>query len=229
MFTALNMSCGFVAITFAIKGEFYKALYLIIIGTFCDLFDGKVARWTGTQSSFGEQFDSLSDLLSFGVAPALIFYLSYFQDSGRKGVVCALIYCLCTALRLARFNANIEKVSAKFFEGLPSPVAAMSLIGFCFFNLSFPQWNLSKISYFYIVIYGLLMVSTIPFVSLKENEFIGKNPKKFFLLTLLFLFSLFVYEDIFIFGVINLYVFSCITYFIINKEKFSKGIIEIDD
>ena len=182
LFTALNMSCGFVAIISAIKGDITKALYLVIIGSFFDLFDGRVARWTGTQSSFGEQFDSLSDLITFGMTPSLIFYLNFFQDSGRKGVVASLLFCLCGSLRLARFNTNIDKVDSSYFEGLPIPGAAMALIGFVFFSRISPEYHLERFAIAYILIYAFLMISTIPFFSFKDGDFVARHRKKFFLL-----------------------------------------------
>ena len=108
-FTAMNIGCGFVAIMFSMQGEFYKACMFIFLGAIFDSVDGRVARLTGTSSSFGEQFDSLSDLISFGMAPAIIFYNRFLIDSGRVGMVIAFLFLLCGALRLARFNANIEK------------------------------------------------------------------------------------------------------------------------
>ena len=109
------------------------------MGALFDSVDGRVARLTGTQSSFGEQFDSLSDLISFGMAPAMIYYFKFLAGSGRPGMVVAFIFLLCGALRLARFNANIDKVSSDYFQGLPIPGAATAVIGFILLSVAFPN------------------------------------------------------------------------------------------
>ena len=94
------------------------ATILIFIGAIFDLVDGRIARLTGTTSLFGEQFDSMSDLISFGFAPSVLMYNFFLIDMGRPGQVVAFVFLLCGALRLARFNANIEKISSEFFQGL---------------------------------------------------------------------------------------------------------------
>ena len=120
-FTAMNMACGFWSIIWSTAGRFYEACLILVLGAVFDSVDGRVARKMGTQSSFGEQFDSLSDLITFGIAPSILFYGFYLKSFERLGVVIALLYLLCGALRLARFNANIEKVSSDYFQGLPIP------------------------------------------------------------------------------------------------------------
>jgi CDP-diacylglycerol--serine O-phosphatidyltransferase len=104
------------------------------IGVFCamvlDSLDGRVARMTNTQSAFGEQMDSLADMVSFGAAPALIAYVWALTGLGRWGWIAAFVYCACAALRLARFNVNTAVVDKRFFQGLPSPAAAALVIGF---------------------------------------------------------------------------------------------------
>ena len=107
---------------------------LATIGVFCamvlDSLDGRVARLTNTQSAFGEQMDSLADMVSFGAAPALIAYEWALKDLGRWGWIAAFVYCACAALRLARFNVNTGVVDKRFFQGLPSPAAAALVMGF---------------------------------------------------------------------------------------------------
>ena len=108
------MGCGFASVLFALDHRFVHACLVLILGGIFDMVDGRIARITGTQSHFGEQFDSLSDLVSFGMAPALIFYLKFLQPMGRLGKIAAFLFLLCGALRLARFNANIEKVNSDY-------------------------------------------------------------------------------------------------------------------
>ena len=130
MFTALNLGCGFFSIITVQQGLFFEACVLLIIGSLFDSVDGRVARMTGTNSNFGEQFDSISDVVSFGMAPAFLIYHRFLFDHGRLGIIVCFIFCLCGSLRLARFNANINDVSSDYFQGLPIPMGALALIGY---------------------------------------------------------------------------------------------------
>ncbi len=218
-FTALNMGCGFAAIILATKGVFYPACMLLILGAVFDSVDGRIARLTGTQSQFGEQFDSISDVISFGMAPALIIYFKYFQHLGRPGMVIAFFYLLCGALRLARFNANISKVPSNYFQGLPIPGAAIAIIGFIMITLEF-DFGPYK-SYYaavYVIFYSLLMVSNIPFNSFKKSEYVRRNRRKVLGLILLIFALIFIYEQLMIFVLISTYVVGCLVYNIFNKD-----------
>lgn len=221
MFTALNMGCGFMGILFAFQGHFYKACIFIIVGAIFDSMDGRVARMTGTQSAFGEQFDSLSDLISFGVAPALIFYFRFLADMNRIGMVVAFIYLLCGALRLARFNANIKNVSSDFFQGLPIPGAASAVIGLVLLSLELGEPHIFKMAAIpYLLFYAILMVSNIPFSSFKNSELLKKHKRKVFFLAIILMSGIFIYEEIMIFSIITLYVLGCIIYRLTHKERF---------
>jgi CDP-diacylglycerol--serine O-phosphatidyltransferase len=149
------------------------------IGIFCamvlDSLDGRVARMTNTQSTFGEQMDSLSDMVSFGAAPALIVYEWALTGMGKLGWLAAFIYCACGALRLARFNTNISVVDKRFFQGLPSPAAAALVMGFIWViddagykdvgaQQSWLAWSALALTLFA----GLTMVTNLPFYSFKE-------------------------------------------------------------
>ena len=130
LFTLAALFGGFYAIVMAMNDRFDQAA----IGVFCamvlDSLDGRVARMTNTQSTFGEQMDSLSDMVSFGAAPALIAYEWALKGLGKPGWIAAFVYCSCAALRLARFNTNLAVVDKRFFQGLPSPAAAAVVMGF---------------------------------------------------------------------------------------------------
>ena len=130
LFTLAALFGGFYAIVMAINGRFDLATIGVFAAMVLDSLDGRVARLTNTQSAFGEQMDSLSDMVSFGAAPALIAYLWALQPLGRWGWIAAFIYCSCAALRLARFNVNTAVVDKRFFQGLPSPSAAALVTGF---------------------------------------------------------------------------------------------------
>jgi CDP-diacylglycerol--serine O-phosphatidyltransferase len=139
-----------------------------------DSLDGRVARMTNTQSAFGEQMDSLADMVSFGAAPALIVYEWALKGLGKAGWIAAFVYCACAALRLARFNTNIGIVDKRYFQGLPSPAAAAVLIGFIwvmddagFRNVSTLDW-LSWTAFGFTLYAGLTMVTNVPFYSFKD-------------------------------------------------------------
>ncbi len=228
-FTALNMGCGFMGILYAFQGHFYKACLFIIVGAIFDSMDGRVARMTGTESSFGEQFDSLSDLISFGAAPALIFYFKFLSGMNRVGMVVAFIYLLCGALRLARFNANIKNVSSDYFQGLPIPGAASGIIGFVLLSLEVGYAEVFRlVAIPYVLFYAILMISNIPFSSFKNSTWIKKNKRKVLFIIFILICGVFLYEEIMIFIIISLYVIGSILYRIIYRNRF-KDVFDWDD
>lgn len=176
LFTLGGLFGGFYAVVMAVNSEFDKAA----IGVFCamvlDSLDGRVARMTNTQSAFGEQMDSLSDMVSFGAAPALIAYIWSLQGLGRWGWLAAFVYCACAALRLARFNVNTGVVDKRYFQGLPSPAAAALLAGFIWlmtdlgFDGTDKLWGLTIpwITFGVALYSGLTMVTNVPFYSFKD-------------------------------------------------------------
>src|SRR5918995_5355911 len=130
LFTLAALFGGFYAVVMAMNGRFEQAAYGVFCAMVLDSLDGRVARMTNTQSAFGEQMDSLSDMVSFGAAPALIVYEWALKGMGKLGWIAAFVYCSGAALRLARFNTNIGVVDKRFFQGMPSPAAAALIIGF---------------------------------------------------------------------------------------------------
>jgi CDP-diacylglycerol--serine O-phosphatidyltransferase len=225
-FTALNMACGFVAILQAYQGEFYKACMLIVLGAVFDSVDGRVARLTNTQSSFGEQFDSLSDLVSFGVSPAMVYYSRFLSDSGRPGMVAAFFFMLCGALRLARFNANIDKNKTDYFQGLPIPGGATAVISMVFISLNFPEIiNYKFITVGYLLFYAVLMISNIPFPSFKKSEWVKKHKRQVLMMIFLIIASLFIWEEVMIPIIITSYVVLSLLYFATHRKKF-EGIFD---
>lgn len=129
LFTTAALFAGFYAIVQAMNGRFELAAVAIFIAMVLDGLDGRVARLTKTQSAFGAEYDSLSDMVSFGVAPALVLYVWALQPMGKLGWIAAFIYCACAALRLARFNTKLDESDKRYFQGLPSPAAAALLAG----------------------------------------------------------------------------------------------------
>lgn len=217
-FTALNMACGFFSIILGWKGEFYSAAMLLVLGAIFDSVDGRVARMTHTQSPFGEQFDSISDVVTFGAAPAFLVYNKFFSDLGRIGLITSFIFLLCGALRLARFNANIDKVSSDFFQGLPIPSGALAMVGLVLFSLEYPRVNdFSPLLIVYVLFFSFLMISNIPFNSFKKSEWVSRHKKRVLFIIFLLMILTFIEEEIMIGLIINTYVFASLLYFIKNK------------
>ncbi len=176
LFTLAGLFGGFYAVVMAVNGEFDKAAIGVFLAMVLDSLDGRVARMTNTQSAFGEQMDSLSDMVSFGAAPALICYIWALQGLGRWGWLAAFVYCACAALRLARFNVNTGVVDKRYFQGLPSPAAAALVAGFIWlmtdlgFDGADKLWGISIpwIAFAVALYSGLTMVTNVPFYSFKD-------------------------------------------------------------
>ncbi|MDP3671799.1 MAG: CDP-diacylglycerol--serine O-phosphatidyltransferase [Telluria sp.] len=172
-FTTAALFCGFYAIVMAMNQKFEHAAWAIFIAMILDGLDGRIARLTNTQSEFGAQYDSLSDMVSFGAAPALVIYEWSLRGLGKLGWIAAFVYCAGAALRLARFNTNIEVVDKRFFQGLPSPAAAAMVAGFILMmtDLRFPGTEMPWISWGIALFAGLTMVTNVPFYSFKDVNF----------------------------------------------------------
>lgn len=177
-FTTANLFAGFYAIVQAMNGRFEMAAIAIFVAMVFDGMDGRVARLTNTQSAFGEQYDSMSDMVSFGIAPALVMYEWVLQDLGRWGWLAAFVYVVGAALRLARFNTNIAVVDKRFFQGLPSPAAAALVAGFIWLavdnHFSLNDEVLAWVAFTFTVYAGIAMVTNAPFYSGKTFA-LGKS------------------------------------------------------
>jgi CDP-diacylglycerol---serine O-phosphatidyltransferase len=171
--TLAALFSAFYGIIMATNGRFELACIAIFVAAVLDSLDGRVARMTNSQSAFGEQMDSLSDMVAFGAAPALIVYQWALQDLGRLGWIPAFVYIAGAALRLARFNVNIGVVDKRFFQGLPSPAAAAIVMSFIWVMDDAGFKSVSRIDWiewsaFAVTLYaGLSMVTNAPFYSFK--------------------------------------------------------------
>ena len=163
---------GFYAIVMAMNARFDLAAMGVFCAMILDSLDGRVARMTNTQSAFGEQMDSLADMVSFGAAPALISYEWALKGLGRWGWIAAFLYCACAALRLARFNVNTSVVDKRFFQGLPSPAAAALLTGFIWFitDAGIDPNGVSWVMFGLCIFGGLTMVTNAPYYSFKDFQ-----------------------------------------------------------
>ena len=176
LITTAALLSGFYSIIASMNGNFSQAIYAIFLAALLDGLDGRVARAIGAQSAFGEQYDSLSDLLAFGVAPAILMYSWSLHDLGRIGLACSFIYTACAAFRLARFNVQIGVVDKRYFIGIASPLAAVSVISLVWVGRDFPLiFDLSNLviqvlNAIVMVVIGLLMISNIKYYSFKQMD-----------------------------------------------------------
>ena len=149
LFTTAALFAGFFAIVQAMNNRYELSAVAIFIAMIMDGLDGRVARMTNTQSAFGAEYDSLSDMVSFGVAPALVVYVWALQPLNKLGWIAAFIYCACAALRLARFNTKLDSQDKRYFQGLPSPAAAALIAGLVWVA---QEYNIKGHDVFYIKI-----------------------------------------------------------------------------
>ena len=182
LFTTAALFSGFYAIVSSMNGEFIAAAMAIFVAMVLDGLDGRVARMTNTQSKFGAEYDSLADMVSFGVAPALVMFSWALSDLGKFGWAMAFIYVACAALRLARFNTQIDTADKNYFSGLASPAAAAVVAGIVWVcqeegwvgaNLSFEVSLLAGIA---TAVVGFLMILNVPYSSFKGLDLKGRVP-----------------------------------------------------
>jgi CDP-diacylglycerol---serine O-phosphatidyltransferase len=176
IFTTINLFCGFYSIIASISGKFLAGAVAILIAGVFDWLDGKIARATNTTSKFGVEYDSLADLVSFGMAPGIMMYLWALQPLGRIGWLAAFLFMACGALRLARFNTQFGSISSKHFVGLPIPAAAglPAVTVMLHYRLGMPGSANPVVMLLMLYILSFLMVSTIKYNSFKKPELFKK-------------------------------------------------------
>lgn len=179
LFTTSALFAGFYGIVAAINGRYEAAAIAVFVAMVLDGMDGRIARLTNTQSDFGAEYDSLADMASFGLAPALVAYEFLLSQIGKIGWLAAFMYTACAALRLARFNTQAGGTDKKYFKGLPSPAAASLVAGFIWVGdvYGFRDFVLSRPLMFAITITAAaLMVSNIRYYSFKDLDLNGRVP-----------------------------------------------------
>lgn len=187
LFTTASLFAAFYSIVASLKAQYEVAIIAIFIGMIADGLDGRIARLTNTQSAFGAEYDSLSDMVTFGVAPALLLYSWNLQHLGKIGWLVAFIYTAAVALRLARFNVRVDTVDKRYFQGLPCPPAAAimsSWTWFCYQN-QLEHFVISLLTAIFTVVTAALMVSNVHYSSFKEIDFKGKVPFLYLLLMII--------------------------------------------
>ena len=191
LFTTGNVFCGFYAFVAVLNEQFYFAAWAIVAGMVFDGLDGRIARLTKTTSAFGEQYDSLADIITFGMAPALLAYSWVLKPFGRLGWMAAFLFLLCAALRLARFNVTKPEIRSEHFIGLPSPASAVVIASIV---IAFEDLFATRMNPFIMVmvVYALafLMVSNIKYPAFKQFDFKKRVVFSRFLFVILFIYVL---------------------------------------
>jgi CDP-diacylglycerol--serine O-phosphatidyltransferase len=210
VFTVGNMFCGFVSILYSFDGEPVYAAWMIVLAAFFDALDGKVARFAGSTSRFGVELDSFADLLSFGIAPAVLFYNLNIYPLGKWGWILGFVFVMCGAFRLARFNLQQSKLEEKLpYMGLPIPTAAITLVSYTLFcneiwgALRFPKALITMI-----IAFSGLMVSGIEYETLPKFSFSDRKSKIKLMYVFVFLIALIVNPRVALFPFGLLYVLS---------------------
>ena len=208
--TSASLFGGFYAIIASIQGRFEAAAIAIILSAVCDGLDGRIARLTGTTSDFGTEYDSLSDLVAFGVAPAVLSYLWALKPFGRLGWLAAFMFAICGALRLARFNVEKTKIKSIFFKGLPIPSAACFIASLILFAGHFNGFAEKREVIIIVMIYALsfLMVSSFIYPSFKEFHVKQSKPFNVLIISILILLLIAYKPKIFLFLIFLIYVCS---------------------
>jgi CDP-diacylglycerol--serine O-phosphatidyltransferase len=230
LLTCGNMSCGCLSIMSSIKGDFTKAAWFLVFAIVFDMLDGRIARLTKTTSNFGIQMDSLSDLISFGLAPSIMIYELVLNSMGKIGISIAILFVLCSALRLAKFNVHAAQndTVCDSFSGLPTSASAGLLLSFVLSYELFADADqalsfktipilMKSMPIFFrampivMVVLSLLMVSNVPYYSFKKRMKLSK-PKTFKLLVLvvLLLFLIIMFPQNIIFILFSLYIISAL-------------------
>jgi len=178
LFTTACLFAGFYAIVAAIGGRFEPAAIAIFVAMIMDGLDGRVARLTNTQSAFGAEYDSLADMISFGLAPALVMYVWSLSSLGKLGWLAAFVYTAGTALRLARFNTQVGRADKRYFQGLASPAAAAVMAGLIWIGHDYELDGrlIAIVAFIVTTLMGVLMVSNVRYRSFKDLDLKGRVP-----------------------------------------------------
>ena len=210
LFTSGNLFCGFFAIVAAFSGRFIHAAIAILVAGVFDVLDGKIARLAGANSRFGIEYDSLADLVSFGLAPALLVFSWALKPYGRVGWLAAFLFVACGALRLARFNVQTVTLPSRSFTGLPIPAAAYMIALTVLLHHRLEFLNTYEHVTILVMIYFLafLMVSNLRYVSIKELDLFRRKPFRALVILILCIIVVVAEPEITLFSIFALYVLS---------------------
>lgn len=210
LFTSGNLFCGFFAVVATYRGQFIHASIAVLVAAVFDVLDGKIARLAGANSRFGIEYDSLADLVSFGLAPALLVFSWALRPYGKIGWLAAFLFLACGALRLARFNVQTISLEAKFFTGLPIPAAACMIALTILLHHRLRFWIAPEQIAILVMIYFLafLMVSNIRYFSLKGLDLFRRRPFRALVLLILCIIVVVAEPEITLFSIFSVYVLS---------------------
>lgn len=221
LFTAGSLFAGFYCMVSTLNGDYKTAALWILASSIFDGLDGKVARLTGTSSKFGVEFDSLADVVSFGAAPGLLMYCWALKPFGRLGWLAGFLFLACAALRLARFNVQVETVESRRFVGLPTPAAAsmVSATVLLFYHMGWPSSYIKVAILVLIYFLALLMVSNVRYNSFKDPGLIKRQPFAFLVLAILLLIVIAAEPVIMLFLIFICYILSGPVGFVIGWPR----------
>ena len=201
--TTANLFSGFYSIIYAIKGEYKISAIAVVVAAIFDLLDGRLARLTHATSKFGAEYDSLCDLVSFGLAPSLLMYQWALHPFGRLGWMACFLFAACGALRLARFNVQVGVVEKNYFQGLPIPMAA-GIVASSFLAFEDMGWDpvnewQSRILLFMVMLLGIVMVSNFRYRSFKDLDLKQRLPFKYLIMGVILLFVVALRPEVMLF------------------------------
>ncbi len=212
--TTGNLFCGFLSVVSSCQGDFQTAAWALFVAAIFDALDGRIARMAKATSSFGVQYDSLSDLTSFGIAPGILLHQFALGALGRAGLMISFLFTLCSALRLARFNVTASKLPKNFFQGLPTPAAANMVAFFVIFILYRGLDPIAKTGWmlFLAISLAMLMVSSLAFPSFKEFHWRSRGGFGMLFVGLLSVMVILMQPEITLFVVGCLYIMASIVW-----------------
>ena len=228
LFTSASLFGGFYAIIAAIQGRYESAAIAILVSCVFDALDGKIARITGSTSDFGMEYDSLSDLVAFGVAPGILAFQWALEPFGRFGWLACFMYVICGALRLARFNIQKKTLEANYFKGLPIPSAASFIAALILFSSTlggFAEFR-HVLLIFIMYLLSFLMVSTIDYLSFKELDLKKQRPFSVFVEVILILLVIAYKPKVMLFFLLIIYILSGPVITIYRHHKKRVGPVE---
>lgn len=219
LLTTASLFAAFYSIVASLKGQYETAIVAIFIGMIADGLDGRIARLTNTQTDFGAQYDSLSDMVTFGVAPALLLYSWILHSMGKLGWLVAFMYTASAALRLARFNIHIEEQDKRFFQGLSSTISAGVIASFAWTCYQYDYNNrfVMIVTALLTVSISLLMISNIRYYSFKDLDFKGKVPFLYLVVMVIIFIAIAANPAVVLFISSSLYVLSGPAHFLWQK------------
>jgi len=223
LFTAASLFCGFLSLLRTLQEDFDSAAWFILVSGLFDGLDGKIARYTNTTSRFGVEFDSLADVISFGVAPGILVFAWALEPFGRLGWLAAFLFVVCGALRLARFNIQVNTVESRYFSGLPTPAAAVMIATSILVFYEFGDTGVSKHLTILIATYILafLMVSTVKYYGFKDVELFRRKPFRWLVIAILLIIVVAYEPEYTLFGLSLIYTISgpVLTLFLRRRRK----------